>query len=87
MTSTFNDQVQDLRGVIGGPVLVHDEPGYDEARSIWNGDIDRRPAVISRCRDADDVAAALAFAFATGSRSRSVGAGTVTPGRRCATAA
>jgi FAD/FMN-containing dehydrogenase len=43
-------------------LLTPTHPGYDAARAIWNGAIDRRPALIARCRDADDVAAALQLA-------------------------
>ncbi len=46
---------------VAGPVLVPGEPGYDEARRVWNGAIDRRPSLIARCRTADDVLAALRF--------------------------
>jgi FAD/FMN-containing dehydrogenase len=45
-----------------GELLAPNDPTYDEARKIWNGAIDRRPALIARCRDAHDVAAALRLA-------------------------
>ena len=43
--------------------LLHDgDPGYDEARSVFNGMIDRRPLAVARCSTPDEVAAALALA-------------------------
>ncbi|HZH44003.1 MAG TPA: FAD-binding oxidoreductase [Lysobacter sp.] len=45
-----------------GELLRPGQPGYDEARRIWNGAIDRRPAFIARCRTTDEVAAAVRFA-------------------------
>ncbi|MDP8949691.1 MAG: FAD-binding oxidoreductase [Actinomycetota bacterium] len=39
-----------------------DDDGYDEARAVWNGAIDRRPKYIARCRGVSDVTAALRFA-------------------------
>lgn len=44
--------------------LREGDEGYDEARRIWNGMIDRRPAFIARCNNADDVAKAIGFARA-----------------------
>jgi FAD/FMN-containing dehydrogenase len=54
--------VADLAAQISGSVLGPQDAGYDAARAVHNGLIDRRPALIVRCRTACDVAAALAFA-------------------------
>src|SRR4029077_17034249 len=47
---------------VRGPVLRPDDPGYDEARAIWNALIDRRPALIVQCSGAADVVDAVNFA-------------------------
>ena len=62
MNVTLRAGADELRPHMTGPVLGPDDSGYDQARSIWNGDIDRRPALIARCLSADDVAAAVGFA-------------------------
>jgi FAD/FMN-containing dehydrogenase len=49
-----------------GEVLRPGDPGYDEARALWNGAIDRRPAFIVRCRSTAEVAASVRFAAAQG---------------------
>jgi FAD/FMN-containing dehydrogenase len=54
--------VQELVERMRGPVLQPDDAGFDEARRIWNGMIDRRPTAIARCTGAADVAAAVRFA-------------------------
>jgi FAD/FMN-containing dehydrogenase len=51
---------------LAGQVIAPDHPEYDAARRIWNGMIDKRPAVIARCADADDVATAVRFAVEHG---------------------
>jgi hypothetical protein len=51
-----------LRGRFRGALLRPGEEGYEEARRVWNGAIDRRPALIARCAGVDDVVAALSFA-------------------------
>src|SRR5829696_4150591 len=58
--------VDDLVAGISGHVLRPDDAGYDLARRVHNGMVDRRPAIIIRCRTADDVAAAVRFARAEG---------------------
>jgi FAD/FMN-containing dehydrogenase len=45
-----------------GELLLPTGPGYDTARGLWNGAIDRRPACIARCTGVADVVAAVRFA-------------------------
>ena len=42
--------------------MLSGHPQYDSARMVWNGMHDRRPALIARCRNADDVGLAVTFA-------------------------
>jgi FAD/FMN-containing dehydrogenase len=56
--------IQELRGQLGGEVIVPGDAGYDAARAVWNGYIDRRPRVVARCRGVADVLASLRFAQA-----------------------
>ena len=58
------DQTEELRDAVRGPVLHPGDPGYDEARTVWNAAIDRHPALIVRCTGAADVVAAVRFAAA-----------------------
>src|ERR671922_223524 len=51
-----------LRSSIRGLVIGPDDEGYDAARRIWNGAIDRHPACIARCTGVADVVAAVRFA-------------------------
>ena len=53
---------QQLREGFRGALLRPGEEGYDEARRVWNGAVDRRPALIARPAGADDVATAVRFA-------------------------
>ncbi len=56
--------VKELKNSLRGPLLSPSEGGYDEARKVWNGMIDRRPALIARCAGVADVVAAVRFARA-----------------------
>ena len=62
MTQTAVEAIGQLRAVMEGPVIEPGEAGFDDGRRVWNGGIDRRPAVIARCASAADVAAAVTYA-------------------------
>src|SRR5215210_5294159 len=54
--------IEEFRGRLRGPLLTPDDPGYDEARAVRNGLIDRRPALIARCSGTADVVECVNFA-------------------------
>jgi FAD/FMN-containing dehydrogenase len=60
------DLVAVLAERLAGEVITPDNPTYETARRVWNGMIDKRPALIVRCADADDVATAVRFAAEQG---------------------
>ena len=68
MTTQATSMEMDLAGTdqlrrrFRGALLRSGEEGYDQARRIWNGAIDRRPALIARCVGGDDVITAVRFA-------------------------
>ena len=62
MTTQSSKLGNELENMIKGNVLVAEDSGYEEARQIWNAMIERRPAMIAQCADADDVPTAIAFA-------------------------
>src|SRR5437763_4217285 len=53
--------VQQVADGLRGPLLRPGDAGYDEARRVWNGMIDRRPALIARCAGVADVMQAVRF--------------------------
>jgi FAD/FMN-containing dehydrogenase len=59
---TATTYLERLRDSLRGPVIDPDDEGYDAARAIWNGAIDRRPTCVARCTGVADVVAALRFA-------------------------
>lgn len=60
------EKVDAFRAALRGPLLLPNDPGYDEARTVWNGMIDRRPAAIVRATGNADVIAAVNFAREAG---------------------
>src|SRR5256712_13996252 len=58
--------VSALRKAFRGELVRRGDPNYDERRKIWNGSIDRYPALIARCAGVADVIAAGKFARGAG---------------------
>ena len=57
-----NESILLLKSKLGGIVLCPSDDGYEQARRVWNGMIDRHPAVIACCASEADVIAAVNFA-------------------------
>jgi hypothetical protein len=58
--------VRELRDALRGELVLPGDGASDEARSVWDGMIDRRPALIVRCTGTSDVIAAVGFARSEG---------------------
>src|SRR2546426_667188 len=56
----------ELSASFAGELVRALDAGYDEHRKVWNGSIDRRPALIARCTRPEDVVAAVRFGHQTG---------------------
>jgi FAD/FMN-containing dehydrogenase len=56
------EAIQELAGTLKGELIRPGDPTYDEARKVWNRMIDRRPALVARCRGVADVVACVRFA-------------------------
>jgi FAD/FMN-containing dehydrogenase len=61
-TSLRAEELDVLAAALRGDIVPDGAPGYDDARHIWNAMIDRRPALVVRCRGAADVMKAVRFA-------------------------
>ncbi len=68
--------IDGLRAALLGDVITPDDPAYDHARRVWNGVIDRRPALIVRCAGVSDVVERSASPTAIRCRSASGAAAT-----------
>jgi len=61
-----DEHIEELRTGFGGMLLQAGDDGYEDARRIHNGLIDRRPALIARCHGTADIADAVRFARSAG---------------------
>lgn len=57
-----NRAVEDFKASLGGKLLRAGEDGYDCARRVWNGMVDKHPGLIAQCKDTRDVVACVNFA-------------------------
>jgi FAD/FMN-containing dehydrogenase len=64
MAQVSSSAIEELKTAIRGQLVLPDDPGFNEARSIWNAMIDCRPAMILRCAGVADVRRGIAFARA-----------------------
>jgi FAD/FMN-containing dehydrogenase len=64
--STQTSLIDRLRGNLAGRVISPSDADYDEARTVFSGAIDRRPAAIARVADASDVSSVISVARETG---------------------
>jgi FAD/FMN-containing dehydrogenase len=62
VTTIATAPFDELAATLRGEIITPDDPTYDQARAVYNGMIDQRPAVVVRCRDAADVVASVSFA-------------------------
>jgi len=58
----MSDDLTELRGSLAGAAIAPEDPGYDLVRRCFNALVDRRPALIVRCRGAGDVGTAFDYA-------------------------
>lgn len=73
--TTIANAIGRLRGAFGGEVVAPGDSAYEEARKVWNGTVDRKPAVILRPRDTSGVADAVNFARENGLKATVRGGG------------
>ena len=62
MTSLPQNSLSDFKAGFKGEVILPGDASYDDVRKIWNAMIDKRPALIARCTDTQDVVRAVNFA-------------------------
>jgi FAD/FMN-containing dehydrogenase len=79
--TTLDDaKVAEFRSALRGDLMAADHAGYENARHVWNGNIDRRPGLIARCTGVADVQQAVTFARTHSLRLSIRGGGHSAPG-------
>jgi len=68
-------QVEELRDRLRGPLLLDGDAAFDQARTVWNAMIDRKPALVVRCAHVNDVMEAIRFARHSGAMTSIRGGG------------
>jgi hypothetical protein len=61
MINLSKETIENLKSKVKGQIVLPSDSRYEEVRQIWNAMIERRPALIVRCAEADDVPQAIAF--------------------------
>ena len=87
MTAPNAAKVEELRKGFKGKVITPSDNEYEESRKIWNGMVDKRPAIIARCAGTQDAVKAVNFAATTGFSLPSAARATTLPAIPCATTA
>ena len=76
----------ELAAAVRGDLILPGDPGYDQARAVYNAMIDKHPAAIARCRDTADVITCVRFARSHGIEIAVAGAATASVASGCGTA-
>ena len=66
MTTLLTEKIEGLKTKMRGQVVLPEDGNYDEVRQIWNGMVDRHPAIIVQCADSDDVTRTISLARENG---------------------
>jgi FAD/FMN-containing dehydrogenase len=66
MIKISKETTENLKSKVKGQVVLPSDSSYDEIREVWNAMIERRPALIVRCAEANDVPHAILFARENG---------------------
>jgi FAD/FMN-containing dehydrogenase len=74
-------EIRELGQALSGPVIMSGHPEYDSVRKVWNGMHDKRPALIARCANSDDIRHAVTFAGEHGMLTAIRGGGHSWPGK------